>query len=190
MSQWRSSVDIDLDSQMSQLSVTEYPQGYYGGSDVPVRPASYDQVSSGYELTTQSHQITPDQMHEQYETNEDGLPVNITHGTVMAVRLAVHIANLPKKVSQKQLTALLKRKRIAIPKHVEFNVDPETKKFKGVAIVHFYDADDAKQAVKILDNYNWEGRTLRVKRARESVPIGCPDSSSNQPMVVNGSTGY
>jgi RNA recognition motif-containing protein len=188
MSQWRNSVDIDLDSQMSHLSITEYSQGYYGGSETHIRPASYAQGSQGYELPNQSPPMTQDQIAEQYETNEDGLPVNITHGTVVAVRLAVHIANLPRKVSQKQLTALLKRKRIATPNHIEFNIDPETKKFKGVVVVHFYNADDAKQAVKILDNYNWEGRVLRVKRARESVPVDSTDS--NQPMVVNGSTGY
>jgi RNA recognition motif. (a.k.a. RRM, RBD, or RNP domain) len=186
MSQYLESVNIDeITSQISQLTVS---QSY-------VTQPQYTQMVTGYAVPMTTSPVTSAQLaalytSEAYQTNEDGLPVNTTHGTVRSVRLAVHIANLPRKTTKKELVALLKRKRVAPPLHVELNTDPDSGKFRGVAIVHFDSAEDVRQAIKALDNYSWDGRPLRVKRARESVPMDEGNASPKKPLVVNGSTNY
>jgi hypothetical protein len=200
ISQWLESSNVaDLSTQMAQLSTSDYIQDYYGSADMPVQqPYQTQQLAAGYAIQNASSAVLRgqnpghyqrDMYPSQYQTNEDGLPVNTAHGTVRAVRLAIHIANLSRKTTKKQLSTLLKRRRIATPVQVDFHMDPDTQKFKGVAVVHFQTADDAKNAREILDNYNWDGRRLRVKLDRNSTPLDVTDAA-NQPMVLNGSTGY
>jgi RNA recognition motif-containing protein len=200
ISQWLESSNTgDLSSQMAQLSTSDYVPDYYGNSGIPVQqPYQTQQAAAGYTVPNASSglyrepgsgQYQRDIYQCQYQTNEDGLPVNTANGTVRAVRLAIHIANLSRKTTKKQLASLLKRKRIATPVQVDFHLDSDSEKFKGVAVVHFQTGEDAKHARETLDNYNWDGRRLRVKLDRNSIPLDTNDSA-NQPMVLNGSTGY
>jgi len=78
----------------------------------------------------------------------------------------VYIGNVSFNKTEEELKAFCEEKAGPVSS-VKIVIDPSTKKSKGFAFVEFKSTDAAKVAVKTLNNFVLDGRTLNVNSARE-----------------------
>ncbi|MCC6166919.1 MAG: RNA-binding protein [Caldilineaceae bacterium] len=75
----------------------------------------------------------------------------------------IYVGNLPFRATEDQVRELFSR--YGTVTNVAMITDRETGKFRGFCFVEMGDAD-ADQAIKALNNYQMEGRALRVNEAQ------------------------
>jgi len=182
-----------LVSRTARLALSESPSEYYNHGSMAVQPHypnRYPSPPTDVEFQSPVDMAPPSPVCDngQYHTNEDGTPINISHGVVRAAKRSVHIANIHKKTKKRDVAAFLKQLKIHNYEELDFHTDPSGKTARGTAIIHYRHTSDAHKAEEALKNRSLNNRLLRVKRAKESFPVDSPESS--QPRVVNGSYGY
>jgi RNA recognition motif-containing protein len=78
----------------------------------------------------------------------------------------VFIGNLPWKTTTEDLVAFLREMAYAF-RSAKVIEEKETGKSRGFAFVEFETPDGAEQAIKYLNEYVLDGRTLQVEEAKE-----------------------
>ncbi|MDJ0729924.1 MAG: RNA-binding protein [Crocosphaera sp.] len=78
--------------------------------------------------------------------------------------MSIYVGNIPFTVTDTELTDIFKEygevKRVYLP------VDRETGKMRGFGFVEMETEDQEAAAIKELDEAEWQGRTLKVNKAR------------------------
>ena len=121
-----------------------------------------------------------------YAPNAHQLPVNVTNGVVQTEQRSIHISNLPYSVSEDELKRLINRKVRAVPETVSLHVDHSTGKSKGSGVAGFSTAEEARNAVNVLDKYTLKGKRLRVRPDKNATPI----ASMRTPTIVDSTARY
>jgi hypothetical protein len=132
--------------------------------------------------TTQTQQP---QSLQLYASNTYGLPVNVSDGAVQTEQRSIHIANLPFSVDEEELRCLINRMVQVTPETVYLHVDYSTGKSKGSGVASFSNAEEARDAIKILNNYSLKGKKLRVRPDKNATAVG----ATRTPTIVDSSAG-
>ncbi len=79
----------------------------------------------------------------------------------------IYIGNLDESVTEDNLKDLLEEKGISVGE-VTLIVDKYTGRPKGFAFAEFATEEAAEQAIKTLNNYEVNGKTIQASKARET----------------------
>lgn len=80
----------------------------------------------------------------------------------------IYVGNIPYGKTEEDLKALFEQYGpVASVKYIN---DRETGRFRGFGFVEMGDESEAKEAIKNLENHEYDGRNLRVNEARPKEP--------------------
>jgi RNA recognition motif-containing protein len=119
-----------------------------------------------------------------YARNDNGLSVNVSQGAIQSERRGVHITGLRGGVTQADLEKLLGKAGKTL--QFDLHTDGASNQPKAYAIAFFATAEEARRAIRYLNNYSYRGVKLKARAARDLTTVETP----SQPVIVNGSTGY
>jgi hypothetical protein len=114
-----------------------------------------------------------------YAPNSFGLPVNVTHGVIMAESRRVFFQNLSYNCTLHDFNMLLLT--IANPISCKFNQNRRTGAFNGCATALFSTQDDAARVVFQLDGKEYTGRILGARLDKETEAL----QHSKGPLIVS-----
>ncbi|KAI8388051.1 uncharacterized protein BYT42DRAFT_558768 [Radiomyces spectabilis] len=107
------------------------------------------------------------------------------------------VGNLPYAASWQDMKDLFRRAGRVI--HTDIHTEPMSRRSKGTGIVIFDNPHDARAAIDMFDNYEWQGRRLEVVEERDAHnrrPVPRPDIRDSREVVppprtvVDNDTGY
>lgn len=80
----------------------------------------------------------------------------------------IYVGNIPYSKTEDDLKSLFEEYgQVTSVKYIN---DRETGRFRGFGFVEMSDDSEAKQAIEALENYEYDGRNLRVNEARPKAP--------------------
>jgi RNA recognition motif-containing protein len=84
------------------------------------------------------------------------------------------VGNIPYSKNEEELKSLFEQYgQVTSVKYIN---DRETGRFRGFGFVEMSDATEAKSAIEALENFEYDGRNLRVNEARPKQPRQPRDS--------------
>jgi RNA recognition motif-containing protein len=128
--------------------------------------------------------IDPRTGYPLYTRNDNGLSVNVSHGAIQSERRGVHITGLKGGITRSDLKKLLGKAGNAL--QYDLHTDGISNQPKAYAIAFFATAEEARHAIRYLNNYEYRGMKLKARAARDLPTV----EQAVQPVIVNGSTGY
>ena len=123
-------------------------------------------------------------------TAQNGVPINTSHGAILAEMRGIFISGLIYTVTEKDVLKLLSQ--AGRVRACELRKDSKTGQSRGSATVLFERKEDAQAAINMFNSHMYMGRTLTVRWDRDSTPLDTSKTlkASTQPVIVNGSTPY
>jgi RNA recognition motif. (a.k.a. RRM, RBD, or RNP domain) len=163
------------------------PSGYYSTTPSMVVPPAfgYGQPSYGQAYPGQAApMIDPRTGYPMYTRNDNGLSVNVSQGVIQSERRGVHITGLKGGVTRSDLKKLLGKAGNAL--QYDLHTDGVSNQPKAYAIAFFATSEEARHAIRYLNNYEYRGMKLKARAAKDLPTLEQP----SPPVIVNGSTGY
>lgn len=123
-------------------------------------------------------------------TAQNGVPINTSHGAILAEMRGIFISGLIYSVTEKDIIKLLSQ--AGRVRACELRKDSKTGQFRGSATVLYERKEDARTAINMFNSCIYMGRTLTVRWDRDSTPLDTSRTltAPTQPVIVNGSTPY